>query len=41
MTVGDGAVIETDSFVMKGEEIPANRRFGGNPAREITLARTL
>lgn len=41
VTVGDGAVIETDSFVMKGEEIPANRRFGGNPAREITLARTL
>ncbi|MET1064758.1 MAG: Pls/PosA family non-ribosomal peptide synthetase [Arthrobacter sp.] len=39
VTVGDGAVIETDSFVMKGEEIPPHRRFGGNPAREITTAR--
>ncbi|WP_427173087.1 Pls/PosA family non-ribosomal peptide synthetase [Arthrobacter sp. 92] len=39
VTVGDGAVIETDSFVMKGEDVPDNRRFGGNPAREITKAR--
>jgi non-ribosomal peptide synthetase-like protein len=38
VSVGDGAVIETDSFVMKGEEVPANRRFGGNPARELTAA---
>jgi non-ribosomal peptide synthetase-like protein len=39
VTMGDGALVETDSFVMKGEEISPNRRFGGNPAREITKAR--
>ncbi len=35
VTVGDGAVIAPDSFVMKGEELPANARWGGNPAREM------
>jgi hypothetical protein len=37
--MGDGSVIETDSFLMKGEEVPAHRRFGGNPAREIAMPR--
>jgi non-ribosomal peptide synthetase-like protein len=39
VTMGDGSVIETDSFLMKGEEVPAHRCFGGNPAREIAMAR--
>jgi len=35
VTMGDGAVLAPDSFVMKGEEIPRHARWGGNPAREI------
>ncbi|MGE5765061.1 MAG: Pls/PosA family non-ribosomal peptide synthetase, partial [Mycobacterium leprae] len=35
VTIGDGAVIEPDSFVMKGEEIAPYARWGGNPAREL------
>jgi non-ribosomal peptide synthetase-like protein len=31
--IGAGAVLEADSFLMKGEEIPARRRWQGNPAR--------
>jgi non-ribosomal peptide synthetase-like protein len=36
VTVGDGAVLESDSFVMKGEDIPPHARWGGNPASDIT-----
>ncbi|WP_433502284.1 Pls/PosA family non-ribosomal peptide synthetase [Pseudonocardia halophobica] len=35
VTVGDAAEIAPDSFVMKGEEIPAGARWGGNPAHEL------
>jgi len=35
VTMGDGAVLAPDSFLMKGEEIPPNARWGGNPAREM------
>ncbi|MGQ0717594.1 MAG: Pls/PosA family non-ribosomal peptide synthetase [Pseudonocardiales bacterium] len=35
VTMGDGAVLAPDSFLMKGEEIPQQARWGGNPAREI------
>jgi non-ribosomal peptide synthetase-like protein len=35
VTIGDGAVLEADSFLMKGEEIPPNGRWGGNPASEL------
>jgi non-ribosomal peptide synthetase-like protein len=35
VTVGEGAVLAADSFVMKGEEVPAGARWGGNPAREM------
>ena len=35
VTMGEGAVLEPDSFLMKGEEIPARAWWGGNPAREI------
>ena len=31
-TVGDGAVLAADSFLMKGEEVPAGAHWGGNPA---------
>ena len=35
VTLGDGVVLEADSFLMKGEEVPAFSRWGGNPAEEI------
>ncbi|MBN9738109.1 MULTISPECIES: Pls/PosA family non-ribosomal peptide synthetase [unclassified Pseudonocardia] len=35
ITIGDDAVIEADSFLMKGEEVPAGETWGGNPAREL------
>lgn len=34
-TVGDGAVIAADSFVMKGEQVAPGTRWAGNPAREV------
>lgn len=34
VTMGDGAVLAPDSFLMKGEEIPEHSRWGGNPASE-------
>jgi non-ribosomal peptide synthetase-like protein len=34
-TMGDGAVLAPDSFLMKGEEVPPGARWGGNPAREL------
>ena len=35
VTMGDGAVLAADSFLMKGETIPPGTRWGGNPAREL------
>jgi non-ribosomal peptide synthetase-like protein len=35
VTIGDGAVLAPDSFLMKGEEVPAQTQWGGNPAREM------
>ncbi|WP_433505495.1 Pls/PosA family non-ribosomal peptide synthetase [Pseudonocardia halophobica] len=35
VTIGDAVEIAPDSFVMKGEEIPAGSRWGGNPAHEL------
>jgi non-ribosomal peptide synthetase-like protein len=35
VTIGDGAVLLADSFLMKGEEIPPGAQWGGNPAREM------
>ncbi|MGW6733831.1 Pls/PosA family non-ribosomal peptide synthetase [Streptomyces sp. NPDC055013] len=35
VTVGDGAVLAPDSFLMKGETVPQEDRWGGNPARPI------
>ncbi|MEU6808031.1 Pls/PosA family non-ribosomal peptide synthetase [Streptomyces sp. NPDC046831] len=35
VTMGDGAVLAPDSFLMKGEEVPPHARWGGNPAAEM------
>jgi non-ribosomal peptide synthetase-like protein len=35
VTMGDGTVLAPESFLMKGEEVPASERWGGNPAQEI------
>lgn len=35
VTMGDGAMLAPDSFLMKGEEMPPCARWGGNPAREM------
>jgi non-ribosomal peptide synthetase-like protein len=35
VTMGDGAVLAADSFLMKGEDVPPCARWGGNPAREM------
>ncbi|WP_448619121.1 Pls/PosA family non-ribosomal peptide synthetase [Geodermatophilus sp. URMC 65] len=35
VTLGDGAVLAADSFLMKGEEIPPGGHWGGNPARAM------
>ncbi len=35
VTMEDGSVLAADSFLMKGETIPAGARWGGNPAREL------
>ncbi|MFJ5534691.1 Pls/PosA family non-ribosomal peptide synthetase [Streptomyces sp. NPDC093261] len=39
VTVGDGAVLAADSFLMKGEAVPPRSRWGGNPARELDRGR--
>ncbi|MFD7609392.1 Pls/PosA family non-ribosomal peptide synthetase, partial [Streptomyces sp. NPDC059828] len=33
--VGDRAQLAADTFLMKGEEVPARARWGGNPATEL------
>ncbi|QIJ60788.1 Pls/PosA family non-ribosomal peptide synthetase [Streptomyces sp. JB150] len=35
VTMGDGAVLAADSFLMKGEEVPPHARWGGNPAVDM------
>jgi non-ribosomal peptide synthetase-like protein len=39
VTMGDRSVLAPDSFLMKGEEIPADAWWGGNPATEISDSR--
>jgi non-ribosomal peptide synthetase-like protein len=34
-TMGDGSVLDADSFLMKGEHVPPRARWRGNPATEI------
>jgi non-ribosomal peptide synthetase-like protein len=40
VTIGDGAVLAPDSFVMKGEEVPPHEYWGGNPASEMPVPGT-
>jgi non-ribosomal peptide synthetase-like protein len=40
VTIGDGAMLAPDSFLMKGEEIPEDVQWGGNPAREMRDSKT-
>jgi non-ribosomal peptide synthetase-like protein len=35
VTMGNGAVLAPDSFLMKGEQVPDNAYWGGNPAEEM------
>ncbi|MEW2418193.1 Pls/PosA family non-ribosomal peptide synthetase [Streptomyces sp. NPDC046866] len=35
VTVGDGAVLAPDSFLMKGTTVPQGEVWGGNPARRL------
>ncbi|MGW7528465.1 Pls/PosA family non-ribosomal peptide synthetase [Streptomyces sp. NPDC054783] len=35
VTMGDGSVLAPDSFLMKGEEVPRNAHWGGNPAVDM------
>ena len=35
VTMGAGAMLAPDSFLMKGEDVPEHARWGGNPAREM------
>jgi non-ribosomal peptide synthetase-like protein len=35
VTVGDGAMLAADSFLMKGEEMPPSALWGGNPAKKM------
>ncbi|MFF3737808.1 Pls/PosA family non-ribosomal peptide synthetase, partial [Streptomyces sp. NPDC002566] len=35
VTMGDGAVLATGSFLMKGEEMPPHALWGGNPAKKM------
>ena len=38
VTMGDGAVLDADAFLMKGEEIAPYARWRGNPAHEVRPA---
>lgn len=35
VTMGDGSVLAPDSFLMKGEEVPAHAQWAGNPAKGL------
>jgi non-ribosomal peptide synthetase-like protein len=35
VTMGDGSVLDTDAFLMKGEQIAPHTRWQGNPASEV------
>jgi non-ribosomal peptide synthetase-like protein len=35
VTMGDRSVLAADSFLMKGEDVPADATWGGNPARKM------
>jgi non-ribosomal peptide synthetase-like protein len=35
VSMGDGSVLAADSFLMKGEEVPPQALWGGNPAKKM------
>ena len=35
VTMGQGSRLRPDSFLMKGESVPSQARWGGNPARAL------
>jgi non-ribosomal peptide synthetase-like protein len=35
VVMGDGSILEPDSFLMKGEQVPGGSVWGGNPARQL------
>jgi hypothetical protein len=35
VTMGDGAVLEADAFLMKGEDVAAGARWRGDPAAPV------
>lgn len=37
-TMGDGSVLDTDSFLLKGEHVPPRALWRGNPATEVPAA---
>ncbi|TDD79762.1 Pls/PosA family non-ribosomal peptide synthetase [Actinomadura rubrisoli] len=37
VTMGDGSALDADSFLMKGEEVPPDARWRGNPAGHARL----
>ncbi|MFE0511714.1 Pls/PosA family non-ribosomal peptide synthetase [Streptomyces sp. NPDC058964] len=39
VTIGDGAVLAPDSFLMKGEEVPPHTQWAGNPAHVTNTVR--
>jgi non-ribosomal peptide synthetase-like protein len=41
VTIGDGAELTTDSFLMKGEDVPPYTHWSGNPASEMRLPAAL
>ena len=40
VTMRDGATLEADAFLMKGEDMPENTAYVGNPAREVSSRQT-
>ena len=41
VTLGDGAVLDPDSFLMKGETVPPAARWGGNPATAVAAQQVI
>jgi non-ribosomal peptide synthetase-like protein len=36
VTMGEGAQLASDTFLMKGEEVPPHARWAGNPASQVS-----
>jgi non-ribosomal peptide synthetase-like protein len=40
VTMGEGSVLDADSFLMKGEQVGAHEWWGGNPANQTSAAQS-